>query len=354
MPTFHDPLVPPGTPGLPPHFFDRFVFNLHPPEAPPEAQPGTQPEAPPEGPAQLPPPSLLFGLGVHPARYVSEGFAILVTGTEQRNLRFSAAPDGKSAGPFSWQVLEPMRTWRTTLAPNPSGLEFDLTWHARTPAWTGEVRVDNDKGTPTSFAHLFQSGRWTGTLTVDGHRTDADGWYGQRDRSRGVRTMTGGQGLHLWCQAQFPDRSVGFLLVETRRHERLLLEGAVMYEDGRLDPVVDVRHDLSFDAGLDLRSGTVEVTTAAGAVHLMDCDATAGGGYMAGGGYGTDPADRAGLEHDVYPLDGSLSPRTLKTSLTDRLTTFTCADVRGNGILEFALTRSPAYRYRPTRRRAQP
>ena len=33
-----------------------------------------------------------------------------------------------------------------------------------------------------------------------------------------------------------------------------------MHTDGRLDPVVDVRHDLTFDQ-LDLRAGTVEVTT---------------------------------------------------------------------------------------------
>ena len=74
--------------------------------------------------------------------------------------------------------------------------------------------------------------------------------------------MSGGQGLHIWYQAQFPDRSVGFLLVENRAGGRLLLEGAVMHTDGGLDPVVDVRHDLTFDQ-LDLRSGTVEVTTGA-------------------------------------------------------------------------------------------
>jgi hypothetical protein len=37
--------------------------------------------------------------------------------------------------------------------------------------------------------------------------------------------MSGGQGLHTWYQAQFPDRSIGFLLVENRAGGRLLLEG---------------------------------------------------------------------------------------------------------------------------------
>ena len=59
----------------------------------------------------------------------------------------------------------------------------------------------------------------------------------------------------MWVQAQFPDRSVGFLRSRAGGHERLLLEGAVMHEDGRLDPVTDVRHDLKFDDGLDLSGG---------------------------------------------------------------------------------------------------
>jgi hypothetical protein len=334
--TFHDELVSPGTPDLPERFFDRFVFNLHPTD---EAAP-----------------SILFGLGIYPPKDTVDGFAILVTGTEQRNVRFStelSATDGSSAGPFSWRVVEPMRTWHVALGPNPTGLEFDLTWRARTPAWIGDVGVTNDDGTPSSFEHLFQSGFYDGTLSIDGQDKHIDGWYGQRDRSRGVRTMSGGQGLHIWYQAQFPDRSIGFLLVETRQHDRLLLEGAVMHENGELDPIVDVRHDLRFDDALDLKSGTVEVRTESGASYVVDTDASAGGGYMAGGGYGGHhgrPMGRDHVEYDVYPLDGSVSPRTLDSALTDRLASFTWEGTPGRGIFEFALTRSSSYTYRPTMR----
>lgn len=334
--TFHDALVAADTPGLPERFFDRFMFNLHPVDASS--------------------PSVVLGLGSYPPKNVVDGFAILVTGTEQRNLRFATelgATDGASAGPLSWQVLEPMRTWRIALGANPAGLEFDLVWRARTPAWTGEVSVTNDDGTPSSFAHLFQSGYYTGTLSIDGREQRIDGWYGQRDRSRGVRTMSGGQGLHIWYQAQFPDRSIGFLLVETRQHGRLLLEGAVMHETGQLDHVVNVRHDLQFDDNLDLKGGTVEVTTEGGTVYVVDTDASAGGGYMSGAGYGGHhgrPRGRDHIEYDVYPLDGSVSPRTLDSALTDRLASFTWNGTPGRGILEFALTRSRSYTYRPTLR----
>ncbi|MGW1026790.1 hypothetical protein ACWD4J_24390 [Streptomyces sp. NPDC002577] len=332
--TFHDALVAPDTPGLPERFFDRFVFNLHPVDASS--------------------PSILLGLGIYPPKDVVDGFAILATDTEQRNVRFStelSATDGGSAGPLSWKVVEPMKTWQIALGPNPTGMEFDLTWRARTPAWTGEVSVTNNDGTPSSFAHLFQSGYYTGALTIDGRQQRIDGWYGQRDRSRGVRTMSGGQGLHIWYQAQFPDRSIGFLLVETRQHERLLLEGAVMHESGELDHIVNVRHDLQFDDNLDLKGGTVEVTTESGAVYLVDTDASAGGGYMSGGGYGGHhgrPAGRDHIEHDIYPLDGSVSPRTLDSALTDRLASFNWNGTPGRGIFEFALTRSRSYTYQPT------
>jgi hypothetical protein len=336
--TFHDALIAPGTPGLPERFFDRFMFNLH--------------------PADASAPSVLFGLGVYPAADVIDGYAICVMRTEQRNVRFSTelsaaevGTAGGRAGPLSWSVVEPMKTWQVGLGPNPAGLEFDLTWRARAPAWTGDVAVTNNDGTISSFAHLFQSGRYHGTLRVDGQERHIAGWYGQRDRSRGVRTMSGGQGLHIWYQAQFPDRSIGFLLAESRQHERLLLEGAVMHDSGELDRVAGVRHDLTFDGNLDLRGGRVEITTGSGAVYRVDTDASAGGGYMSGGGYGGQhgrPMGRDHIEHDAYPLDGSVSPRTLDSALTDRLATFTWEGIQGRGIFEFALTRSRTYAYRPT------
>ena len=70
MESFHDELVGPGVTDLPERFFDRFVFNLHRTDATT--------------------PSIIFGLGIHPARDTVDGFAILTTGTEQRNVRFAS------------------------------------------------------------------------------------------------------------------------------------------------------------------------------------------------------------------------------------------------------------------------
>jgi hypothetical protein len=323
--TFGDDVVAAPTTGMSEGHFDRFVFNLH--------------------PADSVAPSLVLGLGAYPVRDVVDGFVVVTCGDTQRNLRFSteiAGTDGHEVGPFRFSVAEPMSQWHLTLGDNPAGVRFDLTWTARTPAWTGGVAVTNADGSVTSFDHLFQSGRYAGTLTVDGAPRDVEGWWGQRDRSRGVRTMAGGQGLHLWVQAQMPTASIGFLCVEGREGDRLLLEGAVMHEDGGLDEIVSVRHDLVFDDGFDLRAGVRVVGTGG---------ASARGGYMAGGGYGGHHGRRLGrghLEHDSYPLDGSVGPRTLDSALVDRATRFTCAGVVGFGILEFARSRSASYSYRPT------
>ena len=90
---FKDELVTAPSPDLPERFFDRFVFNLHRTDA-------TAPSA-------------LFGFGIYPMRDVVDGFAILVTETEQRNVRFStelSATNGDGAGPFRlfWSIVLPM------------------------------------------------------------------------------------------------------------------------------------------------------------------------------------------------------------------------------------------------------
>jgi hypothetical protein len=49
----------------------------------------------------------------------------------------------------------------------------------------------------------------------------------------------------------------------------------------------------------------------------------------------------------VYPLDGSVNPRTVDTSLTDRLASFDWNGNPGTGIFEFALTRSSSCTCKP-------
>jgi hypothetical protein len=330
---FHDELVPPNTTGKSERFFDRFMFNLHPNNA----------NAP----------SVIMGYSHYPSCNVADGYAIISLPGQQRNVRFSTElndTNGDGAGPLRFKCLEANKSWRLTLGANPTGVEYDVIWQARTPYWLDVVQLENASEAPTNFEHLVQSGRYQGWIKIDGQPHSVDGWYGQRDRSRGMRTMRGGQGLHVWCQAQFEDKSIGFLLVESRGGARILLEGAVLTEDGRVDDVVEGQHSLVFN-DLDLISGVVEIVTESGSRYTIEADASAGGGLMAGAGYGGHHGKVRGkdyIEHDIYPLDGSVTQRTVDTSLTDRLTCFRCDGKVGYGIFEFALSRSTSYRYQAT------
>jgi hypothetical protein len=361
---FHDALQP-FRADVPERFFDRFVFSVHPWDSVT--------------------PTLHIGFGVHPARGVADGFVLAVLPEQQRNYRYSTglsslvpasgaagsgaagsgdvgsgaagsgdAEAGWSADAFSFATVRAQSVWRVALGPNESGVSFDLEWTARTKPWSGTVAVANAAGsvTATSFDHLFQSGTYTGWIEIDGERTTVDGWVGARDRSRGVRTMRGGQGLHLWVLAHLPSVTVGAMLVEGRSGETILVEGGALGLDGSVDQVVSIAHDLQFGDLLDLSAGRLRVTTASGAVYELDADASALGGYMAGGGYGEHHGEDHGDGHrefDVYPLDGSVGPMTLDSALTDRTALFTDAEGhRGVGIFEFARTRSASYAYRPT------
>ena len=325
-----DALVNEAPPGADPAFFDRFYFNLH----------GAEPT-----------PLVMIGGGVYPPAEVVDGYLLVVDGDTQHNLRFSDLGSPRSSvGPLRWETIEPLRVWRLQVDQNPLGLELDVTWTARTAAWrTEDITVDNGRGGTSNFSHYFQSGSYTGSMTWNGTTTSVDGWTGQRDRSRGVRVVAGGQGLHLWVQAQLADRSVAFIMDETRAHEMYLCDGAVLHTDGSTDRIADVRHDLTFDAGLDFRVGRLLVTTQAGEELEIEVDGTAGGGFLSGGGYGGWHGKAHGANHveqDSFALDGTVTPRTLDMPLTDRPAKFVVNGEPGAGVFEFAVTRSPSYTYR--------
>jgi hypothetical protein len=215
MHDFGDALVNELPPNGDVRHFDRFYFNLH------------------DASTDL---LVMVGAGVYPGKKVVDGFVVLVDTRRQRNVRFSTVaeePLVEGVGPLRWTTIEPQKSWRMTLAENPLGATFDVTWRSRTSAWHNTVTIENTRSAPSVFDHLVQSGRYEGTLSVDGTTRSVDGWWGQRDRSRGVRNVSGGQGLHLWVQAQFPDRCVSFLLGENRRNDGILLEGSVLGESGQ-------------------------------------------------------------------------------------------------------------------------
>ena len=182
---------------MPERFFDRFMFNLH-----------------RTGPRAVGHPRCR-GLPAPQRRRRVRGPHHRDRAAQRPLLHRADATDGASAGPLRWETVEPNKTWRIHARAEPTGLELDVTWQARAPDWSGgrgreHRRQDDLVRAPLPVRAL------RGQADDRRESAEVEGWYGQRDRSRGVRTMSGGQGLHIWYQAQFPDRTVGFMLVEDR------------------------------------------------------------------------------------------------------------------------------------------
>lgn len=338
--SLNDPIVRSAPADIEPAWFDRFYFNAH---------SGTEV------------PMLMLGAGVYPVEGLADGYAAIVTESEQINLRVSDVVVGEhlqqAIGPLSWETVAPLRQWRLRLADNPSGITCELLWTARTPTWEcAPVVLDDGRGGMTSFDHTFQSGRYEGWLEVDGTRYDAAGWTGQRDRSRGRRPVVAGQGLHLWVQGQFAQESVAFMLDLGRDNQLALLDGGILAEDGSSDRIVAVDHDLHFDADLETSGGGFVIRTTSGRALVLEVDSSANrGGFLAGAGYGSfhgRPHGPGYLEHDRWDLlDPRMVPRHLGYPLADRLAAFTRTEAgatdSGAGIFEFAHSRSSSYRYQP-------
>ena len=317
---------------LPTGWFDRFYFNMH------------------DRDGRI---AFFCGAGIYPTAGVRDGWAIVVRDGVQTNLRFSSSlgtlpVDG--VGPLSFSTTAPS-IWRIALNSNPSGIELDATWRGRFEPFEYAPLVFGDgHGGQTNFAHLVQSGIWDGTLTLDGEPLDVTGWWGQRDRSRGVRSVHARQGLHLWVQPQFDDLHISIMYDEDREGRVTLCDGLVMHREGRREPVTAIEHDLKVGDDLEVSAGTLRVVTAAAVYDLEATFDPLGGGYLAGGGYDGRHGKAVGEDHVATERwnCAAVDLRAIGTPLTDRVAVFTHDGRRGTGVFETALSRSPQFRYRAT------
>ena len=140
-----------------------------------------------------------FGLGKYANRNVLDGFAGVQQGTSQRTVRASrvltAAPDDLAVGPLAYQVVEPYKSIRLTLAENAAQpLMFDLTFHAAMPAFFEKRDTVIAAGRVASDVIRFhQAGTVSGWIEIDGqrHHVVPEEWFGFRDRSWGIREHVG-------------------------------------------------------------------------------------------------------------------------------------------------------------------
>jgi hypothetical protein len=167
----------------------------------------------------------------------------------ERRFGFSARPyDGDphtTAVPgVRIEVVTPMQEVKLWSDPESSPVGLDLTWKARTRPYglrRGTMRAGDEL--VWDQCHLFQSGVYQGSYSVDGVTRKVDGWIGQRDHSWGIRDH-GRCPLWVWWQIQLEDGFLGVWHWEYPNGARVYSDGcwAPLGESDPI-PVVDFRYD---------------------------------------------------------------------------------------------------------------
>jgi hypothetical protein len=141
---------------------------------------------------------LFFGaaLGLYPNRGVMDAAVSVVCEGRQHTVRASRlAPRERMdtrVGPIVVEVVEPLRSLRVRVLPNPTGIEADLTFGARSEA-IEEPRMTRHAGgrVVMDATRLTQFGTWSGRLAWAGveRMLEPAAFLGARDRSWGVRPV---------------------------------------------------------------------------------------------------------------------------------------------------------------------
>jgi hypothetical protein len=288
------------------------------------------------------------GRAVYPHDGRRTAFAGAVSGDTLLALRASEPfggddPDRPDVGPVRIEVLEPLRRVRLVLDDPGGPLAFDLVYEARFPPVATERNLIELGGeVVTDYMNFFQSGSYSGVVTVEGRRIAVRGRAGFRDRGWGLRKHEGSprRGLVVFVGAELPAGSLYALLYETASGRRTFTNGWLMDASGVADRVVGAEHDLDFDGTL-LRGGRVGLAMASGATRTIEIEVRSRL-FLSAVGYTADPAGKAPgrFRHDL----ADVAARAALEGQTDNGCAFLVDGVEGHGYVETGLGAHARYR----------
>ena len=206
--------------------------------------------------------------GTYPNRRVCDASVSVVRDGLQYVVRGSRlAPDERTdtrAGPISVEVLEPMRSLRVRIAPNPHEIEGELVFHARTEALEEpRLTIRNGSRVVMDSTRFTQFGTWEGWLAVGAERIKLDRSHvlGTRDRSWGVRpvgereVVAPGplpQFYWLWAPLHFDDLCTHFQVNEDATGHAFHAHGVVapLLDSGKPpEDMASVHHSVQWQSG---------------------------------------------------------------------------------------------------------
>lgn len=308
---------------------------------------------------------LTLGVGKYPNRDVMDNYAVLSRGGKQRNLRASRQllpfNDKVFAGPFSIEVVEPLKTLRLRLEKNDTDVEYDLTWNGSVePALEGNHFEVNRGRVTHQISRYVQTGQLSGTIRCGDEKIDVtpERWWGVRDHSWGIRPMSGEQGAPpvtsvLWnfmafCPIRFPDYSLHIYLFEAQPGRPTHLTAAIMRREGsgaHDHEIKQVTHDFRWSDQAPIQTlvgGQIRIEFFSGQVMEIEIKACAGRAFLKGGGYDWFFGKWWGenhVEHDVWDLTDTASLRGFNSHSSDHLIEANCGGQAGYGIIEYMVRR---------------
>ncbi|MCX5389360.1 hypothetical protein [Streptomyces sp. NBC_00094] len=244
--------------------------------------------------------NFMTGMARYPNRNVLDAYGMVTVGDKNAHVvRMSGelqpetgALASNTVGPFTYEIVEPLKKIRASLAENEHGVSFQLDFDAAFPAYEQAPAFFRSRGRVLEDARRFyQNGRLSGWIKTGNQEYEIDPatWRVGRDHSWGVRRGGGGGsvpegrflqpaehrdgGMYFMGIFDFGDRLVHFAQRETSSGQRYHFEGDVhpaLGGAGDALPVLSVEHDFRFrDGGRLVDSGVVGVTTADGVTRSI-------------------------------------------------------------------------------------
>jgi hypothetical protein len=309
-----------------------------------------------------------LGLGYYPNRGVMDAFAGVTVGRRQHNFRASRRlgddPLATAVGPLRIEILQGMNRHRVTLADNGSGIAFDLEFEASFPAAQEKQSRRERKGeVEEDLARVAQLGRWRGWLQVDGrrHAVDPANWWGQRDRSWGIRSQmhtdlakppvqTHRDFFWTWSMLQCENVGVSIFMKEREPGKPYYLSGAEFQRGGdgqvRKREAIGATHDIEWaddPLGQSIARAELKLDFDEGPPRVLQLEALPTRFYLKGGLYGGhdgwnhgDDRGEYAEAHDVWDLDDPATREKART-LGDHVVRVTTDGASGIGISEYGV-----------------
>jgi hypothetical protein len=277
-------------------------------------------------------------LGIYPNRGIIDAAFGVVHDGWQRSVfasgRLPLDPTQTRVGPISVEITEPLRVNRVRVDAADLGITADLTFRARTAAFSEPRQTLLDGTRPVmDVTRLAQLGEWSGSVGLPGTSIilDPDTVYGTKDRSWGIRPVgqpapaapsrSVPQIFFLWAPLNFAAECLHFMTFEDAAGKAWAKTAAILPVIGKdaavygpgteAEPIEDARHQVRWAPGLRRSRGATLAFSRAGEPQTVQLEPLLtfrmrGAGYMHptwGHGRWHDELAVAGEQHRVEELD---------------------------------------------------